>query len=457
MLNASASPEEQAERSDDCTSVALNASSRRRASGGRKNDTNSSGDDPLPAENQSKSTRDGNAEKSDAGASEEAAAFIRPDWAREPIAAVGSYALPGQPNCSLLASEGSGRSDHGLRDHACRACGEGCGMLNRQVPVKTSWRFKPPLSVLPALDLYTVLEFPSVDSLAPLPTNGLSHRWHFTIGRPDGPGFAGSMGPQVRGGVGKGEALFGEHGFEIKDTVPPAPDGSLVRGRWLALPGERRSGDIGSCSRKCVGCEDYPQLEGARLATGLVCKIDIAIGSGSSFVYRLRQSSESVPVLHDGDTYYGAQWDVNIHDASSGAFFVLGRVVLEGTSKANGVISFSSRHEPLGCLPCDAAFQAVRTAGPFIMVPKDVHSIKKCDVQLERTGGQGCAMQRVVGLGGLTLLYESGPGVSHDELADSSEGVTLFTCAAAEGSGLNATTTTAAPPAVEVPPGGMQV
>lgn len=333
----------------------------------------------------------------------------QPAWARQGQTMAGLYKLPKQPKCSVLMDVNGGNSDHGSGFHECAACEEGCTNANRQAPIHSEWTFLPSLITEAAYDVAMMIEYPSVHQLAPFSANGVFYRMKFEIGRPSGNGYVGCMGPQVRGGVTLGDALNGRHHFEVRDTQMPSPDGVLVRGRWLALPGRRRPGDIGLCKRACLGCDQYPHLLSSGLASGTVCGVDVGVMNSQAFVYRFFQSVPEAEVEFDGAIYRGTEWEVNVRDTSTGAFYTLGRVVLEGHSKNIGMVGFAASHEHLGCAPCDAYYQAARVTGPFILVPQGVHRISRCDVDIKAT--PECGLSRVVGLGGLSLLYESGPGV----------------------------------------------
>merc|ERR1719356_783114 len=256
-----------------------------------------------------------------------------------------------------------------------------------------------------------MVEFMSIQQIAPFALNGLWHQMSVEISRGRSSPWFVEMGPQLRGGVAPGDALQGKHVAMISDTELPSPDGTLVKGRWLAMPSKRRPGDIGECKRACVGCDDYPQLSASGLSTGTLCSIDVGMDNGMGFVYRIHKTKDEQSVNFDGATYMGSEWQINIHDTTTGGFYVLARVILEGNAAHNGIRNFAATHQHLGCAPCDAYYQATRVTGPFILQPKNVHAHLYADYQLQQKVGTQCAMHRVSGLGGYSILYESGPTV----------------------------------------------
>jgi len=349
----------------------------------------------------------------------------KPAWARVQQLMAGRDRLPWQPNnCTYFIDADAGDSDHGSQPHPlCEACRVPCTAGNGQAPIKTRWNFLPKLDVKPAFDIVMMVEFPNVQQLAPFSENGIFHKMQFEVSRMRGPGFGGYMGPQVHGGVGPGEALPGLHTFIVRDTRLPSPDGLLVRDRWLAVPGTKNPGDIGTCRRTCVDCEKHPEIMASGLDTGVMCTVDVGIMDGQAFVYQLRQSKGAQTVLHadrataspESLEYKGSEWVVTVRDTSTGAYYEVGRVVLEGTSADDGIKGFSAEHAHIGCSPCDAYFQAARVTGPFILSP-GMHQITTCHSgpaweSAEHARYSRCDLHRVVGLGGYTLLYESGPGV----------------------------------------------
>jgi len=329
----------------------------------------------------------------------------------KPQRMAGIYKLPHQTNCSILLTAAMGASDFGQGYHECLACMEGCTSDNMQPAILGSWAFSPPLAVSNAYDMITMIEFLSVHQMAPFSLNGIWYKMRFEISRNSGKPWFVEAGPQVRGGVGPGEALQGKHVALFSDTELPSPDGQLVKGRWLALPSTRRPGDIGSCKRTCVGCEDFPQLAASGLSTGVLCSIDVGMDNNMGFVYRIHKSKDDQRVNYDGSEYMGTEWQINIHDTTTGGFYVLARVILEGNAAHNGIRNFASTHQHLGCSPCDAYYQATRVTGPFVLQPKNQHNHLSMKYDLQKSVGQNCAMHRVAGLGGYTVLYESGPTV----------------------------------------------
>lgn len=338
-----------------------------------------------------------------------------PAWAYQAVTVAGPYKLPHQPECTALARAFDGSSDHGMRKHKCAACEEPCSFRTKQAPIHTNWNFEPKLEELNIFDVAMYVEMSSVSQIAPFSMNGIHYKMNFEIQRtPKSQAFKGFVGPLARGGVAAEDSLYGQHYLQVKDTQLPSPDGMLVRGRWLALPGERVSGDIGSCVRSCVECDNYPQLRSSGLTTGVVCTVDVGIVDESSFVYRLRQSKPETSMAFQGSKYDGSEWEVTVRDVSTDAYYVVGRFFLEGASSTSGISSFMATHEHLGCAPCDAYFQSVRTAGPFVLNPKKQHFLKDAAVSAPATAqGEGglCKLHRVVSLRGLTLLYQSGPAV----------------------------------------------
>eukprot|EP00929_Paragymnodinium_shiwhaense_P065330 TRINITY_DN32762_c0_g1_i3.p1 TRINITY_DN32762_c0_g1~~TRINITY_DN32762_c0_g1_i3.p1 ORF type:complete len:421 (+),score=42.82 TRINITY_DN32762_c0_g1_i3:108-1370(+) len=212
---------------------------------------------------------------------------IAEDARLQPMLYSGLFKLPPQPECQLLADYTAGQSDLGSGQHECKTCIHGCTKENRQPPMRTSWRFQPALATAPAFDIAMAVEFRNIRQVAEYPLNGISYKIEFVISRSGGAGFLGSMGPEARGGVAAG-ALNGKHYLEIRDTAMPSPDGSVVHGRRLVLPSKRRSGQLGSCKRACLGCEDFPQVKGVGMSSGVVCSFEEGVDNGESFVYRLR-------------------------------------------------------------------------------------------------------------------------------------------------------------------------
>eukprot|EP00929_Paragymnodinium_shiwhaense_P012903 TRINITY_DN120780_c0_g1_i1.p1 TRINITY_DN120780_c0_g1~~TRINITY_DN120780_c0_g1_i1.p1 ORF type:complete len:585 (-),score=119.76 TRINITY_DN120780_c0_g1_i1:23-1777(-) len=335
-----------------------------------------------------------------------------PAWAHQRLSMAGPYRLPQQPSCISLLGASSGSSDHGREKHKCAACEEACTYRTKQAPLHTSFNFHPKLESQNAMDMIMFVELSSISQLAPFSMNGIQYKMNFNIMRaPDSNAFRGVVGPVVRGGAADGESLAGQHYLEVKDTQLPSPDGMLVRGRWLALPGARKSGDLGSCVRACVGCDNYPQLRSSGLTTGVACKLDVGVDDGHGFVYRIRQSKAAAQVQFEGVQYDGAEWEVTVRDTVTEAYYVLGRVLLEGASEDVGIATFTATHEHLGCAPCDAYFQAVRVNGPYVLQPSRQHIMRSCEITAGAESGALCKLHRAVSLGGLTVLYESGPSV----------------------------------------------
>jgi len=349
--------------------------------------------------------------------------------------------LPPQPTCSLHITPDMGESLYG-NDEAlpCRACQEGCTDRNMQVPLETDWSFFPSMHDNNAFDLVAMIEFIRIEQLKPYSLNGVRYELNFALLQPAGGGegckpgdeggiatWRGHVGPQVAGGVPHISALNGRHRLEIRDTAWPNPDGSYVRGRWLVFPSSRSDGVVGNCRRECIGCDTYPQLLASGLSTGIACTIDLGIKNEMAFVYRVRLSKDRAEVWYDGNTYMGSEWQVDVHDTTNGEYYILARVVLEGTSSKIGISSVYGTYRHLGCSPCDAYYAAVRVTGPFVLRPKKIMTIEEAEfVPLEppKSNGSYCKRHRVSGLGGYSLLYESGPGVQSPILQSRK----LFSC-----------------------------
>eukprot|EP00928_Gymnodinium_smaydae_P033808 TRINITY_DN24112_c0_g2_i2.p1 TRINITY_DN24112_c0_g2~~TRINITY_DN24112_c0_g2_i2.p1 ORF type:complete len:594 (+),score=159.31 TRINITY_DN24112_c0_g2_i2:178-1959(+) len=355
-----------------------------------------------------------------------------PEWAQARKTFSANLMLPHQPKCEVFAGLDDGVSDLGETEHVCTACEDGCTKLNKQMPMQVKWSIDPPLWRLNAMDVMVMVEFPKVTGVAPYTLNGIQHKINFDIGRKPRGGRAspwrGYMATRLRGGAAPGEALPGQHIFTILDTEPPNLDGSVVKGRWLALPGRRVGGDVGVCKRACIECEDDPKLLAAGYANGAVCVLDVTVQNNQGFLYRLRQSSDGRSAAYAGGDYRGSEFELQVRDANNGNFYNVGRIVLEGNGPDHGVAFLDSRLEHLGCAPCDAYYQAVKVTGPFVLSPAGEHQIVSASsVDLRENGeGEDCGLKRVASLGGLTVMYESGPGVWPTEMGAKEKG--LYTC-----------------------------
>jgi hypothetical protein len=302
-----------------------------------------------------------------------------------------------------------------------------------QSPTITKWTFNPSLDQegTGAFDMAMMVQLLNVHQLAPFSLNGIYHKMTFKLGLPGvgGAAFVGSMGPQVHGGSNPGDTLPGRHFFEIQDTaLPSAPGARIAEGRWLALPSTKRPGDIGTCKRACVGCAANPELMTAGSSSGVDCGLSVAVQDGSAFVYRIHKSSDEETTEYDGVIYAGPEWVINVRDMNTGSVYTIGRFITEGFGPQHGIVDFSSSHEHLGCAPCDAYYQATRVTGPFVLRPAGVHYIQTAETAHPRETDtkDTCRMQRAVGLGGLGLLYESGPTVQAAERGSAPS--TVYSC-----------------------------
>lgn len=314
-------------------------------------------------------------------------------------------------NCTAVVGVSDGRSDYGQVDHVCTACAEGCGLRNMQSPVYARYTIEPPLEEVNAFELLMVVAWKSIIKVQPHPSSGVYSKMKFRIAHTDGKGFDGQMGPVVRGGGVEGGALSGKHVFEIEDTEHPAPFGGIVEGRRLALASRPQPGDVGFCSRVCTGCQTQPRLLSIGETTGVRCEVNMAMYDGDGFVYRLALVSGEAAAEFEDAVYRGAEWLVVLRSLSTGNEVPVGRIVLEGNTHANGIERFSILHTHLGCTPCDAFYQSAVVSGPFIVRPHKRHRVTTCDVAALESVGTECNLRRAVGLGGQSVLLESGPGV----------------------------------------------
>jgi hypothetical protein len=268
-----------------------------------------------------------------------------------------------------------------------------------------------------------IVEMMSIHQIKPFSANGIHHRMRFAIQSDHraAADFTGEMGLKVLGGQEARNMVNGVHVFALMDTERPYANGTIhnfvpysgyERGRRLALPGKHVPGNLGTCRRHCINCDDVdPQNLIAGWSTGTICTANIKLDPNSKFVYRLVQRGYT-QVEYDAAKYFGVEWEVRIAEQSTGAAYTLGSIVTEGTWNKSGITDFFTVHEHLGCAPCDAYYQSVRTTGPFILNPRGAHSLMKAtETSPLRTQDQDCDMKRVFGLGGSTILYESGPGV----------------------------------------------
>jgi hypothetical protein len=340
------------------------------------------------------------------------------------------WRLPLQPSCDILIGNTSGDSDYGKGRHSCTSCEGGCSSGNKQLPIRMGWSIVPALHTKPAYDLMMVLELQSINQMKPYTLNGIHHRMRFTIHsdiRAAGD-FVGEMGPQIMGGARPNDMMSGVHVFSVMDTQFPVVDGGgRSPGRWLALPGKHHPGVVGTCRRHCINCDDlHPQHMIAGHSTGTICTANVKVDSFGTYVYRLVQREGTRKVEYDAATYIGAEWEVRIMEQSSGVVWVLGTIVTEGTSNMSGITHFSATHEHLGCSPCDAYYQAIRATGPFILNPRGAHEIARAIEETPmRSDDQICSKRRAIGLGGYTILYESGPGVVEEPWR---ENMTVYRC-----------------------------
>lgn len=316
-----------------------------------------------------------------------------------------------EPTCRVLVGEDAGSSDYGKSDHTCTACPDGCGVKNMQPPVYSVYSIDPPLDQLNAFELIMVVTWKSVMKVQPHASSGLYNKMKFIISHTDGKPFKGEMGPQVRGGGVSGAALGGKHIFEISDTEPPSVRGGLVEGRRLALASSPAPGDVGFCTRVCSNCANKPALVAIGETTGVRCEVSMAMDDGDGFIYRLKLVTGDAFSEYEGARYQGAEWQVLIRDVSNGNEVSVGRILLEGNTHSSGIEKFSNVHMHLGCTPCDAFYQGTVVGGPYITQPEGKHKVKACEVQALENMGTECNLRRAVGLGGMSVFLESGPGV----------------------------------------------
>jgi hypothetical protein len=327
--------------------------------------------------------------------------------------------LPFQPTCNLLVGSLNGASDHGKvtkpldpfsEDYHCKA-------KNKQRAIETEFTLVPGLKQRSATDIMMLLQFDKVSQVTQYANNGVYHRMSFNIGGGAmGGEFRGEMGPQVSGGVGADDRLLGTHVFTMEDLVV-RNGGGVHKRRFLALPGKKEPGHVGLCRRYCVNC-NADQDPGSGVTSGTRCTAKVGVRDGQQFVFRLYKINQDAEVSYDDTSYKGTQWEVRIIDPFQGANYILGSIITESNcpSRELGITYFGSSHEPIGCVPCDAYYQAMRSSGPFVLQPRGQHELKQASEKLYSaeagtTPESGCEMSRVVALGGYSLLYESGPGV----------------------------------------------
>jgi hypothetical protein len=324
---------------------------------------------------------------------------------------------------------------------------EGCTTSNKQRPINVNFKFLPPLEEKLATDIMMVVEFDSVDQVRPFSLNGVQHHAMVRIAtkavppplvksddpncKSKVPSFKAEVGPQAYGGSYGADSMNGQHVFAIMDTILPAPDGSYVKGRWLALPTKKAPGHIGTCRRHCIHCDEYPELSEAGQSTGTICVAPVSITNRMKFAYRLYLKKGTSTVLYDGAPFMGAEWEVQIHDATTGSNYPIGSILLEGTSNKSGIADISGEHKPVGCAPCDAYYHAVQTTGPFILSPRGKHELQNAVEEppdWKTDHDRTCFSNRVISLGGFSLLYESGPGVKQAPRKNATEPLSLFNC-----------------------------
>lgn len=325
--------------------------------------------------------------------------------------------LQDQPNCTVLVGLEDGNSDG--PDHMPPRVQEECTKENQKIPILATWEITPPLDQLNAFDIKTYIVLDSISQLrrSDHEGKGIYHKMEFEIARTGGSGFWGQMGPIVMGGSSPEEgSLLGRHVFHMGDTALPATDRSYVRGRRLVLPGHSKAGDMGRCTRSCLGCDsEHGHAEMLRLnfTTGVSCSVEASMDDGHAFVYRIYMSQPSTTVLWGGTTWMGQEWEVTATDVLSGSHYVVGRVVLESNTAKHGIKHWINKHVHLGCTHCFAAYEAYRVVGPFILSPARQHLVRSGSVRhMPEAGGEECDARRGVAVGGLEVLYESGPGVA---------------------------------------------
>merc|ERR1740138_54019 len=180
------------------------------------------------------------------------------------------------------------------------------------------------------------------------------------------------MGPEVSGGPrGAGSDFPGLHVFEIEDTEePPHSDNcnaAVAPGRWLAIPGELKSGETFSCRRICKS--SHPCTCGRHTTTR--CTAGIAMSSGQVFAYRLRSISDSATGSLDGISYVGTEWEVVAEDLTqTSPVIVVGRIILAGNAANYGIKDLRQSHQHLGCVECDLFYESTIVSGPFITSPE---------------------------------------------------------------------------------------
>lgn len=336
------------------------------------------------------------------------------------------WSLPPSPtSCEVLIGESGsadvvGTSDDGAGDHDCQKCNVPCIQLNKQKTVELTWSFNPELVEENAFDVETRIEWTNIIKLAAYKKKGLHHAIKFGMAsNPDKTGyFRGKMGPEISALDDDEEPLRGRHLISFEDTAVADSGGEGPDGRRLVIPAH----DAGSCVREI----SQPENASAADSTGTTCNVGYsALQGGEAFVYRLRMTKGAAEAKYAGMWYFGSEWEVSVKDLTNQQQSVLGKVLLEGDTKDQGIETISHEHEHLGCTPCDAFYEKTSIHGPFVLQPAGKHNITAGKSDLTEEAGT-CNLHREVSLGGYGIQIETGPGVTPAPETDSS--TTLFTC-----------------------------
>jgi|Transcript_56544 hypothetical protein len=341
-----------------------------------------------------------------------------------------------QTNCAIHVDDSLGISDYGKAGHSCAACTQACTDGNKQKPFGTSFTFTPPLTKqapAKAAHFYTILE--SVNGLGcshcvewrnktGTPT-ALQHSYEIEFSTNGDSTFKANMGSYLEGGAGA-SSFPGKLFFVVKDIVPPDDNPA---NRRMALLSAEKNGELFTCSRFCSSEAGCPS--GSTDALG--CALHAHIGTGMMIRFAIRETADEalVPMVGADNVQHtlgGQQWEAvatfGLDNSTERIEAVIGRVILEGSSVNEGIISMKQTLEHKGCVPCDMFYSSVVSIGPFVTTPSDVHWVSSSDFLPPEGGADSCELYRVTADGGHVLRLESGPGL----VAATQDRATLYTC-----------------------------
>jgi len=330
--------------------------------------------------------------------------------------------IPEMPTCMQDVTQDNGESDYGRVTHQCESCKQHAGQCRQstaQKPSSLEWQFDPPLDQHNVFDVsfyanwsdIKQLNTPLVHTQATLDNGvGLLHKFEFSIGakkEEDGTelSFDGWMGPEVRPPSSGNSAFDGKHVFEVRDTLDfPSThcDSDNPTGRWLATAGPTKESETFTCERK--------KLPSTLCHANVIrCEAAIAMDSGSLFHYRIRKVQNDATAA---DQYVGPEWEVTAIDLTQdSSVVVVGRVILTGEKRSQGIKRLSQSHHHLGCVHCDLFYESTIISGPFISDTTREYNITTADAVPPALTSESCEKFRISSMGGTTVMFETGPGV----------------------------------------------